>query len=97
MRSTSRNLSGWHRCLCARLSTSRFTGRRLGARGLFDIDNISRVARSVGLDTERIARDLEDPSLEAPIERNAILAHALGVRGTSAFVIGDGMIRGADC
>ena len=29
------------------------------------------------------------------IERNAILANTLGVRGTPAFVIGDGMIRGA--
>ena len=29
------------------------------------------------------------------IERSAILANALGVRGTPAFVIGDDMIRGA--
>ena len=35
------------------------------------------------------------PALDALIERNAILANALGVRGTPAFVIGDGMIRGA--
>ena len=27
--------------------------------------------------------------------RNAILANALGIRGTPAFVTGDGMIRGA--
>ena len=36
---------------------------------------------------------LEDQG--APIERNAVLAIALGVRGTPVFVIGDGMIRGA--
>ena len=53
------------------------------------------VARSVGLDAERLARDMEDPGLDALIERNAILAIALGVRGTAAFVIGDGMIRSA--
>ena len=35
------------------------------------------------------------PSLDAPIERNALLANALGVRGTPAFVIGDGPVRGA--
>ena len=39
-------------------------------------------------------RDIEDASLDALIERNAILANALGIRGTPAFVIGDGMIRG---
>ena len=67
----------------------------LGADGPFDLDHILAVARSVGLDAERLARDMEDASLDALIERNAILANALGVRGTPAFVIGDGMIRGA--
>ena len=38
---------------------------------------------------------MEDASLDSPIERNAILAGALGVRGTPVFVIGDRMIRGA--
>ncbi len=67
----------------------------LGADGPFDLDHILAVARSVGLDAERLARDMEDPALDALIERNAVLANALGVRGTPAFVIGDGMIRGA--
>ena len=66
-----------------------------GADGPFDLDHILAVARSVGLDAERLTRDMEDPSLDALIERNAILANVLGVRGTPAFVIGDGMIRGA--
>ena len=38
---------------------------------------------------------MEDPSLDPLIERNAIPANALSVRGTPAFVIGDGMIRGS--
>ena len=67
----------------------------LGAEGPFDLDHILAVARSVGLDAERLVRDMEDPALDALIARNAILANALGVRGTPAFVIGDGMIRGA--
>ena len=60
----------------------------LGANGPFDLDRILAVARSVGLDAERLARDMEDPALDALIARNAILANALGVRGTPAFVIG---------
>ena len=67
----------------------------LGADGPFDLGHIVAVARSVGLDAERLARDMEAPALDAPNERNASLANALGVRGTPAFVIGDGMIRGA--
>ena len=63
--------------------------------GPFDLDHILAVARSVDLDAERLARDMEDPALDALIERNAVLANALGVRGTPAFVIGDGMVRGA--
>ena len=69
-------------------------GKLLGSDGPFDLDHIIAVARSVGLDAERLARDTEDPSLDALIERNAILAIALGVRGTPALVIGDDMIRG---
>ena len=67
----------------------------LGADSPFDLDHIVAVACTIGLDAERLARDMEDPALDAPIERNAILANTLGVRGTPAFVIGDGMIRGA--
>ena len=67
----------------------------LGADGPFDLDHILAVARSVGLDAERLARDMEDPALDALIGQNAVLANALGVRGTPAFVIGDGMIRSA--
>ena len=36
----------------------------LGADGPFDLDHILAVARSVGLDAERLARDMEDPSLD---------------------------------
>ena len=54
----------------------------------FDLDHILAVARSVGLDAERLARDMEAPALDALIARNAILANALGVRGTPVFVIG---------
>ena len=67
----------------------------LGADGPFDLDRILVVARSVGFDAERFVRDMKGPALDALIGQNAVLANALGVRGTPAFVIGDGMIRGA--
>ena len=63
--------------------------------GAFDLDHILAVARSVGLDPERLAQDMDEPAIDTLIERNAVLANALGVRGTPAFVIGDRMIGGA--
>ena len=67
----------------------------LEADGPFDLDHILAVARLVGLDAERLVHDMEDPSLDALIERNAVLANALSVRGTPVLVIGDRMIRSA--
>ena len=67
----------------------------LGADGPFDLDHILEVARSVGLDDERLVRDMEEPAIDTLIEQNAVLASALGIRGTPAFVVGDSMIRGA--
>ena len=65
------------------------------AEGSFDRDHILSVARSVGLDDQRLARDMEEPALDALIARNAELANALGIGGTPAFVIGDRLIGGA--
>ena len=44
----------------------------LGADGPFDLDHILAVARSVGLDAERLVRDMEAPALDPLIERNAV-------------------------
>ena len=45
-----------------------------GAEGPFDLDRILAVARSVGLDAERLVREMEDPSLDALIEQSGALA-----------------------
>ena len=63
--------------------------------GPFDLDHILEVARSVGLDDERLAQDMEEPDLYTLIDRNAVLARTLGIGGTPAFVIGDRVIGGA--
>lgn len=60
-----------------------------------DDDTVMRIAASVGLDVERLARDMEAPEIDALIARNHELAQVLGIRGTPAFVIGDNLIPGA--
>ena len=58
-------------------------------------ERIFAVARATGLDESRLARDMEDPAIDAHLARNAALAQALGIAGTPSFVLGERLIRGA--
>ena len=58
-------------------------------------DSVIEIAREVGLDLDRLAEDMKDPSIEAAIARNLDLASALGIAGTPSFVINDRVVRGA--
>jgi protein-disulfide isomerase len=40
-------------------------------------------------------KDMDDPSVQARIDANLKLAHALGIQGTPALVIGNDMVPGA--
>ncbi len=57
--------------------------------------HIRKVARSVGVDVDRMMADMESPEIQAMIERNQELAQALRITGTPAFVIGDNLVPGA--
>lgn len=63
--------------------------------GKLDRERIMQIASSVGIDTERLQKDMEDPKLQEILDRNMALATALGVRGTPAFVIGKQFVPGA--
>ncbi len=52
-------------------------------------------AERVGIDWERLRRDMDDPSIRARLEANRRLAQDLGIRGTPAMVIGNTLIPGA--
>ena len=56
---------------------------------------IMAIAREVGLDELRLARDMDNPAIETRIAANLQLATALGIDGTPALVIGDALIPGA--
>ena len=63
--------------------------------GGFSEDEILAVADSVGLDTERLSGEMQDPAIEVVLRDNHALAEKLGITGTPAFVIGDTMVPGA--
>jgi protein-disulfide isomerase len=57
--------------------------------------HIRRVARSLGVDVDRMMADMESPEIQAMIARNHDLAQKLQITGTPAFVIGDTLVPGA--
>jgi len=58
-------------------------------------EQVLAIARKVGLDTDRLARDMNDKTITARLDANLALASALGIDGTPALVVGDVLIPGA--
>lgn len=52
------------------------------------------IAAQVGLDIERLKKDMEAPEIVQSIDRNIALAQALRITGTPGFVVGDEIARG---
>jgi protein-disulfide isomerase len=67
----------------------------MGQRGKLTLDDIEKAARTVGLDLDRLKRDMQAPEIQAVVQANFRLAQTLGVNGTPAFVIGSQLIPGA--
>ncbi len=63
--------------------------RQLDEAGLIDL------AKRVGLDGDRLRRDMNTPDTEAKIQKSLTLAQTLEIRGTPAFIIGGDLIPGA--
>jgi len=58
-------------------------------------ETIRADAQKLGLDAERLLKDMESPAIQARINANLAQAQRLGIRGTPAMVIGDTLIPGA--
>ncbi len=59
------------------------------------LTQLEATAHALGLDWPRLARDMDDPSIQARINQNLKLAQTLGIQGTPALVIGNDLIPGA--
>jgi protein-disulfide isomerase len=58
-------------------------------------EQVLAIARKVGLDVDRLARDMDDPAIATRLDANLALATALGIDGTPALVVGDVLVPGA--
>ena len=73
----------------------KFHNALMQARGSLGTDQIMDIAAQSGLDTIRLAMDMETPRVQAQVDANHELAASLGIRGTPTFVIGDQILPGA--
>jgi protein-disulfide isomerase len=56
---------------------------------------VDEIAKSVGLDLDKLHKDMESPEIAAELAKNIDLGKALNITGTPGFVIGDQIVPGA--
>jgi protein-disulfide isomerase len=86
-----------HAALAARLQGKYepFHIAMMAIKGQITDEVVYRVAGSIGLDVDRLKRDMTDPEIDQALSANKALANALDIRGTPGFIIGDHIIPGA--
>jgi protein-disulfide isomerase len=67
----------------------------MGLKGQINDAAVLKLAGSVGLDVERLKRDMEAPEIDRMLKANLALAEALDIRGTPGFVVGNEIVPGA--
>jgi protein-disulfide isomerase len=66
----------------------------MAAKGRAVPANVMAIAQAVGLDTQRLKADMQDPKIDQHIETSMQLAQALNFSGTPAYVIGSELAPG---
>jgi len=64
--------------------------------GMVTEDVIFKAAAKVGLDMDKLKKDMKSPEVEETITRNRRLASYWGLQGTPGFLIGDEVMPGMD-
>jgi protein-disulfide isomerase len=72
-----------------------FHAAMIGTKGPITEDTIDRIAESVGLDVEWLKQDMAAPEIVRALKANLVLANALNIHGTPAFIIGGRIVMGA--
>ena len=67
----------------------------MSVKGQINEAAVFKLAGSVGLDVERLKRDMAASDIDRMLKANENLAKALDIRGTPGFVIGDQIVPGA--
>jgi predicted DsbA family dithiol-disulfide isomerase len=67
----------------------------LEAKGVMTEANALAIATKLGLDIDKLRKDMASPEVEAEIKKSEALAKKMGVNGTPHFLVGDRAIPGA--
>jgi protein-disulfide isomerase len=58
-------------------------------------DRLRTVAKELGMNPDRLIRDISDPAIAAKLAANTALAQSLGINGTPAIIVGNQLVPGA--
>jgi len=72
-----------------------FHSKLLATRGPVGKAEALAVARELGLDMDKLAKDMESPDIKAGLDETMQLADALQINGTPTFVVGQDVVVGA--
>ncbi len=72
-----------------------FHSKLLAAHGPVGKTEALAVARELGLDMEKLAKDMESPEVKTGLDEVMQLADALQINGTPTFVVGQDVVVGA--
>ena len=72
-----------------------FHNAMMAVSGQITDDTVYQVAEKVGLDIDRLKREMTSLQIDAALKANHGLADALDINGTPGFVIGDQIVPGA--
>jgi protein-disulfide isomerase len=67
----------------------------MGTKGQISEETVDKTAESVGLDVDWLKQDMAAPDILQALRANVALAHALNIRGTPGFIIGNRIVGGA--
>ena len=67
----------------------------LGHDGHVEPDTVMELAKSVGLDVDKLKQDMESEEVATVLAGNMSLAQTLGIQGTPAFIVDETLIPGA--
>lgn len=73
---------------------SAFHQALMSMKGKAEKASVLRAAREVGLDTDKLQRDMQSRRISAQIDRSLALADEIGLVGTPSFIAGDRAVFG---
>ncbi len=67
----------------------------MNTSGSLNEARVMKVAKEIGLDTDKLRKDMDDEAVQQEIAESHRLANRMGINGTPSFIIDDRLIPGA--